>query len=159
LQIARTYRLSGSDCRVGGCSFITEAGVGELVTVDLTLVLENDAYYLVVDDHLPAGSEIIDFNLQTSQLGIPNLPPQAEFFDPSQPFSAGWGWWWFSSPQILPDRIAWSADFLPAGTYKLSYTLTLTQPGTYRVIPARAWQTYFPEVQGGAAGTLFTVLP
>jgi hypothetical protein len=62
-----------------------------------------------------------------------------------------------SEPRIYDDHITWSAEYLPAGTYELTYTLSLNQEGEYRVIPARAWQYYFPEVQGRGAGHIFKI--
>jgi uncharacterized protein YfaS (alpha-2-macroglobulin family) len=123
--------------------------------VRLTLALPNDAYYLIVEDYIPAGAEILDTNLQTSQLGFESEPPP--LFEAQDPFASGWGWWFFHRPQIYADRIAWTADYLPAGTYELTYTLMILHPGTYGVLPARAWQFYFPEVQGSSAGTTFEI--
>jgi uncharacterized protein YfaS (alpha-2-macroglobulin family) len=80
-------------------------------------------------------------------------------FDPRHPFASGWGWWYFQGPRIFSDHIAWSADFLPAGTYVLQYTLTALQPGEYRVLPASVRQVYFPDIQGSSAGTIFTITP
>jgi len=37
------------------------------------------------------------------------------------------------------------------------YTLVLIHPGEYQVLPARAWEFYFPEVQGNSAGSLFKI--
>ena len=122
----------------------------DLTTVRIALTLESDAYYLVVEDHIPAGAEILDINLKTSQQG-------AESVDVRTPFAGGWGWWYFADPQIYDDHIAWAADYIPAGTYELTYTLVLTHPGEYQVLPARAWEFYFPEVQGNSAGDLFVI--
>jgi hypothetical protein len=102
----------------------------------------------------------------TSQQGQ-DLPPEfapepvepTPLYDSRSPLAGGWGWWLFHGPQIYDDRIAWSADYLPAGTYELTYYLVLVQPGEYRVLPARAWETYFPEVQGQSTGTIFSVIP
>jgi uncharacterized protein YfaS (alpha-2-macroglobulin family) len=69
------------------------------------------------------------------------------------------GWWYFQGPRIYDDHVAWAADFLPAGTYELTYTLVLLQPGEYRVVPARAWEFYFPDVQGNSAGAVFEITP
>jgi hypothetical protein len=116
----------------------------------VALTLKNDAYYLVVEDYIPAGAEILNTNLKTSQqLGVE--------YNPRDPFEGGWGWWYFNDPQIYDERIAWSVDHLPAGTYELTYTLVLNQPGDYRVLPARAWEFYFPEVQGNGAGAVFNI--
>jgi uncharacterized protein YfaS (alpha-2-macroglobulin family) len=73
------------------------------------------------------------------------------------PFSNGWGWWMFNAPQVYDDHITWSADYLPAGTYELTYTLVLSHPGEYQVLPARAWMEYFPEVQATSAGDRFVI--
>jgi hypothetical protein len=134
---------------------ITSAQPGDLVTVRLTLALPNDAYYLIVEDYLPAGAEILDTNLQTSQLGFESEPPP--LFDVQDPWASGWGRWFFHQPQVYADRIAWAADYVPAGTYELTYTLVIVHPGQYGVLPARAWQFYFPEVQGSSAGTMFEI--
>lgn len=128
----------------------TPLAVGSMPTVKVTLTLENEAYYLVVEDYLPAGAEILDNSLKTSLLGAASL-------DVSRPFEHGWGWWYFNDPLVYNDHITWAADYLPAGTYELTYTLVLTHPGEYQVLPARAWEFYFPEVQGHSAGDLFKI--
>jgi hypothetical protein len=58
---------------------------------------------------------------------------------------------------MYDDHITWTAERLPAGTYELTYTLVLLQAGQYRVLPARAWQLYFPEVQANSAGSVFEI--
>lgn len=133
---------------------IRTASVGETVSARLTLIVPNDAYHVMVEDFIPAGSEILDLQLKTSAFGESLDTP---LYDPSDPYSNGWGWWNFHQPQIYSDRIAWSADYLPAGTYELFYTLTLLSPGEFRVLPAHAWELYFPEVQGSSAGTMFVI--
>jgi len=112
-----------------------------------------------VEDYIPAGSEILDTTLKTSALGEPTLlETQPEpLYDLSNPFAEGWGWWLFQPAQIYDDHIAWAASYLPAGTYQLTYTLTLLQQGEYRLLPARAYQFYFPDVQGSSAGEVFAI--
>ena len=68
-----------------------------------------------------------------------------------------WGWWYFNDPQVFDDRISWSVDWLPAGTYELTYQFVPVLPGEYRVMPARAYQNYFPEVQGNSTGDVFEI--
>jgi hypothetical protein len=128
------------------------------VTVRLTITLPNTAYYLIVQDYIPAGADILDSSLKTSQQGEQDQSVQAKF-DPSDPFAEGWGWWYFNRPQIYSSHILWNADYLPAGTYQLTYTLVPSLAGEYRVLPARAWQAYFPEVQGVSAGSVFAIIP
>jgi hypothetical protein len=163
VSIQRTYYPLNESCAGRDCAPIQGETAGELVQVRLALTLEQAAYYLLVEDYLPAGAEILDTSLKTSQQVVPEFeqpePEPAPLYSADDPFQDGWGWWLFSSPQVYDERIAWSADYLPAGSYELTYTLSLTQPGEYQVLPARAWQFYFPDVQGVGAGTIFNIQP
>jgi uncharacterized protein YfaS (alpha-2-macroglobulin family) len=85
-------------------------------------------------------------------------PSTVQIYDPRRPYEDGWGWWLFNPASIYDDHITWTANFLPAGTYELTYSLLLLQPGEYQVIPARAWQFYFPEVQANSAGETFEIV-
>jgi uncharacterized protein YfaS (alpha-2-macroglobulin family) len=104
IGITRAYYPSGEACPEGECQPVQDARAGDLVTVRLTLTLPETAYYLMVEDYLPAGAEILDTSLKTSQQGA---VPQ---YDPARPLDEGWGWWYFNRPQIYDDRIAWATD-------------------------------------------------
>ena len=112
----------------------------------------------MVEDFIPGGTEILNRALKTSQQGIDSTEIEVQF-DDDDPFANGWGWWLFHEPQIRDDSILFTADYLPAGTYILTYTLTPLQAGEYRVLPAHAWQSFFPEVQGTSAGAVFEIKP
>ncbi len=163
LEISRAYYPHSRTCPLKDCEPIQEAEMGDVVTARVTFVLPNDVYYLMVEDYLPAGTEILDLSLKTSQLGQDtdleweSEPQPQPLYDYRRPFDDGWGWWYFQGPQVYADHIAWSATYLPAGTYALTYDLVITHPGEFRVLPARAWEFYFPEVQGTSAGTVFEV--
>jgi len=132
--------------------------VGDLLLVRIALTLEHDTHHLILEDYIPAGAEILDTSLNTSQIGVNPCETEGEVcYSPAAPFAGGWGWWLFQDPMIYADHVAWAMDFIPAGTYELTYTLVLTHPGEYQVLPARAWQFYFPEVQGNSAGELFKI--
>jgi uncharacterized protein YfaS (alpha-2-macroglobulin family) len=149
MSISRVYGIFKEDADP---MFVQEGNVGDLIQVQLTLVLEHDARYLMVEDWIPAGSEILDTRLKTSQ------QDEAEF-QVATPYRNGWGWWYFNSPRVFDERIVWSASYLPAGTYQLIYTISLTHPGEYQVLPAHGWQVYFPETQAISAGEMFVVHP
>ena len=156
MSIERTYCLAERD----ECTALTsiQFAPDQLVTAQLTLTLPHDSYYVMVEDHIPAGMEILDRNLKTSQLGVDSTDIQVQF-DNDNPFRYGWGWWLFNEPQIRDDGILFTSDFLPTGTYTLTYTLVPVQAGEFRVLPAHAWQSFFPEVQGTSAGTVFEIKP
>jgi uncharacterized protein YfaS (alpha-2-macroglobulin family) len=102
------------------------------LTARLTLTLPNDSYYVMLEDYIPAGTEILNQVLKTSQQGEDGTDVQV-IYDTDDPFTRGWGWWYFNDPQIRDDRITWTADYLPAGTYEMAYTLIPTQAGEFRV--------------------------
>jgi uncharacterized protein YfaS (alpha-2-macroglobulin family) len=133
---------------------ITEARVGDLVQVRLTIITPNDLHYAVIEDPLPAGTEGVNPNLATSeQIGTrPGL-------DTSDPLRGGWGWWWFGNIEFRDEKVVLYSTYLPAGTYEYVYSIRAGLPGTYNVIPPTGYQFYMPEVFGRGAGSTFTVLP
>ena len=158
MRIDRVFCSTSS--RIRGCSPLSslQLGSNQPITAQLTLVLPHDSYYVMVEDFIPAGMEILNRNLKTSQLGVDETGVEVQF-DEKDPFAEGWGWWLFNEPQIRDDSLLYSADFLPAGTYVLTYTLIPLQAGEYRVLPAHAWESFFPEVQGTSAGAVFEIKP
>jgi uncharacterized protein YfaS (alpha-2-macroglobulin family) len=163
MRVERVYcesSLSGTPVQSKRCQHISTLalGVDSPITARLTLVLPQDSHYVMVEDFIPAGMEILNRSLKTSQLGIDPAQVEVEI-DHSDPFAEGWGWWLFNEPQIRDDGILFSANFLPAGTYTLTYTLIPLQAGEYHVLPAHAWESFFPEVQGTSAGAVFEIKP
>jgi uncharacterized protein YfaS (alpha-2-macroglobulin family) len=166
MRIERVYCASSlsevaqSNTRTEGCQSLSalELSSGQPVTAQLTLVLPHDAHFVLVEDFIPAGMEILNRGLKTSQQGIDSAEVEVQI-DDSDPFAEGWGWWLFHEPQIRDDGILFSADFLPAGTYVLTYTLIPLQAGEFHVMPAHAWESFFPEVQGTSAGAVFEIKP
>jgi hypothetical protein len=155
ISVSRVYYPAGVDLK--SATPIESTQVGDSLTARLTIVVPTDVYNFVVEDYIPAGTEILNTNLKTSQLGEFEEP--GPLYDPREPFSRGWGWWLFDPARIYDDRISWTASYLPAGTYDLTYTLVILLAGEYRILPAHAWMFYFPEVQGNNAGEIMEIKP
>jgi hypothetical protein len=156
LSVERRFVLSGQDCTKASCPPINGLKIGNLaqpVFVHLTLTVPTDMQYLVVDDFVPAGASVVDSSLKTTQRGQPVQ------YNPDDPFGAGWGWWYFGTPKVYRDHVSWAARSVPAGTYELTYQILPAQAGEFRVIPAHAYEYYFPEVEGSSAGSVFTIAP
>ncbi len=143
-----------------GCNSVStlQLASDKTITAQLTLVLPHDAHFVMVEDHIPAGMEILNRNLKTNEQANDTAKVETQF-DDKNPFANGWGWWLFRDPQIRDDSILFTADYLPAGTYVLTYTLVPLQAGEYRVLPAHAWESFFPEVQGTSAGAVLEIKP
>ena len=129
---------------------ITEAKVGDIINVKLTIIAPNDLHYVKVEDPIPAGTEAIDTNLQTTSV-VSEGPELTRERGP------GWGWWWFNHTELRDEKAVLFADFLPKGTYEFSYQIRAGLPGQYRVIPSHAEEMYFPEVFGRGDGGVFTI--
>jgi uncharacterized protein YfaS (alpha-2-macroglobulin family) len=157
MRIDRVYCASDS---TKGCSPLStlQLASNQTITAQLTLVLPHDAHFVMVEDYIPAGMEILNRNLKTSQQANDTTKVETQF-DDKDPFANGWGWWLFHDPQIRDESMLFTADTLPAGTYVLTYTLVPLQAGEYRVLPAHAWESFFPEVQGTSAGAVFEIKP
>jgi len=160
ISVQRAYYLSGEGCPgVDDCTPIDTISLGadgpsQMITVALTLTLSSDMINLMLADFIPSGTEILNQDFLTSQT-VQESP--IDIYHPRSPFEHGWGWWYFNQPQIYDDHILWTADYVPAGTYTLVYTLVPFQRGTFQVLPSRAWMYFYPEVQGTSAGSLFTI--
>ena len=129
---------------------VASAGVGDVISVTVTLIVPDDRYHLLVEVPIPAGTEPIDTSLATESdaYGPPELTPVDE------PFTQ----WTPTYTDIRDDKVALVATYLPAGTYQYTFQVRATVPGEYRVLPVFAQQMYFPDVWGRSAGQLFTVM-
>jgi hypothetical protein len=167
IAVSRRYTLASCvDTAEQRCPSVTQARVGELLRVELALVATRDLYYLRLEDMLPAGAEAVDSGLATTSIFAPapqleSLPPKFEDGPvPALGFPGPHWWWnWWSRSELRDERVVLFADTLGKGSYQYSYTLRLTQPGTFNVIPTVAQESYFPEVYGRGDGSLFEVLP
>jgi uncharacterized protein YfaS (alpha-2-macroglobulin family) len=153
--LERAYYNAGCDPEEQECEPITSITAGEMVRVELTVIVPNDLVYAIVEDHFPAGAEAVDPGLETSVSGEGGSIEQVS--DENQYRYGYWGWWYFNNIEYRDDRVVFLSDFLPAGTYQYSYTLQTTIPGEYQVLPAVAWQEFFPDVFGRSAGFIFTI--
>ncbi len=147
--VQRRYTLAS--CADGPkCPDVTSAKVGDELRVSLTLIAPSDLRYVQVEDALPAGAEAIDTGLATtSQLATGVTNRRAEV-------SRWYGWWWnwYVRAETRDDRVALFAPYLSRGTYEYSYTIRVTMPGRFNVIPTIANEQYFPEVFGRGDGAL-----
>jgi len=151
--VGRSYERA--DCQED-CEPISEARVGDVIRARLTIIAPHDLYYLIVEDPFPAGLEPIDVSLQTSS--VVGTQPEAERVDVQQPWWWDWwGWEWFTDSDLRDEKLVLFATSLPAGTYEYTYLLQVGLAGEYRVLPAAAYEMYFPEVMGRADGMVFTV--
>ncbi len=139
---------------------VTQAAIGDVIRVKLTIVAPTDLYYVTVEDPLPAGCEAVDVTLNTTSVVgeapmVQNLSAQEE---DAWTRWYGWGWWWFSHTEMRDEKVTLFSTYLPRGTYEYTYVMRASVPGTYHVMPAMAYEMYYPEVFGRSDGGQFVVL-
>ncbi|MCP4536321.1 MAG: hypothetical protein GY832_04170 [Chloroflexi bacterium] len=152
--VSRQYRMADCDPEEEQCRAITEAQVGDVIQVKLTIIAPNDLHYVVVEDPFPAGAEGVDQSLQTTS--VVGERPNLSRTDRNNPWG-GWGWWWFSHTEMRDEKTVLFATYLPRGTYEYTYLIRASLPGEYRAIPTHAYEMYFPEVFGRSDGGVFAI--
>jgi uncharacterized protein YfaS (alpha-2-macroglobulin family) len=140
-------------------TFVEQAQVGDLIQVRLTLNAPTDLYYVVVESPLPAGFEGVDVSLKTTSVAgaAPALVNQSIEEETGWYRRYGWGWWAFSHSEMRDEKVTLFATYLPRGTYEYTYLMRAGVAGEFRVMPAVAYQMYFPDVFGRSAGGVFIV--
>jgi alpha-2-macroglobulin len=129
---------------------VTQANQGDILVAQITIVLPQSSHYLLVEDMLPAGMEAIDTSLNTSRSYYGDLGMSSERY---------WWRWYFDHTELRDEKVALTAEYLPAGTYTYTYLVRASFPGTYNVIPTVAQEFYFPDVYGRGDGSQFVILP
>jgi len=105
------------------------AASGERVLVRLLVRAPRDLRFVMVEDPLPAGFEVLD---ETA----------------AGPFD------W---QERRDDRQVFFLSDVRQGAVSLTYVLQAVHPGRFTALPARASAMYLPEVSGRSAGHVFTV--
>ncbi len=155
--VSRQYRLVDCDSETEDedCPPISQAQVGDVIQVRLTLIAPNDLHYVVMEDPFPAGAEGVDQSLKTTS--VVGQQPKLTRTDRRNPWGGGWGWWWFSHTELRDEKAVLFATYLPRGTYEYTYLIRASLAGEYKAIPTHAYEMYFPEVFGRSDGGLFTI--
>lgn len=179
---------------------IQEAKVGDVVRGKITVIVPESYQHVAIEDMIPAGFEIVNFNLstedqslqdqgtiqdeyeydyygyhemgyipQTKNLGARLFDSIGSLFSKKEDKKTGFG---FGVSARVPermlrpsrveshdDRVFLYTEQLAPGVYEYEYYLRALVPGTFKYLPARAEELYFPEVFGRTNGGIFTVVP
>ena len=111
------------------------------------MVAESQRTHVALVDPVPAGLEIVNPTLATSQ-EAPATEDEAT--DDGSDETSWWGPW-FDHQNVRDDRAEAFAGYLGAGVYDYSYIAQATTPGRFVVPPTRAEEIYAPETFGRSA--------
>ncbi len=125
---------------------------GARVRVRLTMVAQARRYHVALVDNLPAGLEILNPALATTE-AIPADPnPNTSVVEMgSRSYGYNSWWWrqnWFEHQNFRDERAEAFTSLLWEGVYNYSYVTRATTPGQFVVPPAKAEEMYHPETFG-----------
>ena len=149
------------------------------------LVVTIPSYYqhIAVEDFIPAGFEIINFNLATEDQSLLQEESYDDFinYDYENPSSGTYGSSveefgsysdYGGKSKKLPigilhpthveshdDRVFAYVERVSPGVYEYEYFMRALVPGVFQQLPAKAEVLYFPEVFGRTSGEMITVTP
>jgi len=135
---------------------------GARVRVRLTMVAQARRYHVALVDQLPAGLEILNPSLATTEA----IPPDAGGGNTSvvevgsRSIGRNYYWWrmnWFEHQNFRDERAEAFSSLLWEGVYNYTYVTRATTPGQFVVPPAKAEEMYMPETFGRTGTDFVTV--
>ena len=124
---------------------------GQVVRASIALVVPEARYNVVLEDHVPAGFEPVNFNLADADRTLLDL------VRPEDDEGTGRPRFWYDHQEIWPDRVAVYIDYLPPGVYTFNYLARAATIGRYLTPGPRAEEMYAPENAGRGAGHIIVV--
>ncbi len=103
---------------------------GDLIEVTLTVTADGPHEYMMIEDPLPSGFEVVKEDRFYGQGGGRRR----------------WNYW-YSRVEARDDRVCVASTSFN-GTQTVTYTLRAETPGEFHVLPARAFNMYVPEIAG-----------
>ena len=125
---------------------------GARVRIRLTMVAQARRYHVALVDPLPAGLEILNPELATTEAIPADSQPNTSVVEMgSRSYGYNSWWWrqnWFEHQNFRDERAEAFCSLLWEGVYNYSYVTRATTPGQFVVPPAKAEEMYHPETFG-----------
>ncbi|MCI0495470.1 hypothetical protein L0Z72_10730 [candidate division KSB1 bacterium] len=112
---------------------------GSVIKVTLTVASHMERNYVVIDDPLPAGFEVINTRLKT-------VSEAYNIYKPLQLDDEYWGG--FNFYELRDNKVLVFADNLSAGVHSFVYLCQALSSGDFSMPPTKAEEMYTPEVFG-----------
>ncbi len=125
---------------------------GARVRVRLTMVAQARRYHVALVDNLPAGLEILNPALATTEAIPADAGGNTGVVEVGgRSIGRNYYWWrqyWFEHQNFRDERAEAFASLLWEGVYNYTYVARATTPGQFVVPPAKAEEMYHPETFG-----------
>ncbi len=135
---------------------------GDVVRVDLYLMIPANRNFVVLNDPVPGGLEPVNQNLATSATlsNVNPKPGEGSYYhqikDWVEYFSTRYS---FYFEEMRHDVVRYYSDFLPRGNYHLSYTAQVVADGEFTAPPAFAEEMYNPDIYARGEGSKLNIPP
>ncbi|MFQ5834570.1 MAG: Ig-like domain-containing protein [bacterium] len=113
--------------------------LGDLVVVNLKVVISQARHFVVVDDPLPAGFAPVNLSFETESREVARQIQEKK--------TQSW-WQGFRHMEMYNEKVLLFADYLRPGIHTHTYLVRATTPGTYGLPGTEAEEMYTPEVFG-----------
>jgi len=134
---------------------IREAKVGEVLRGHLQIVVPKSRNFVMIEDYIPAGMEIVNLDLATEQKSLileeeytKDREYWQEHFDRS---------FYPDFKEMHDDRVFLYKEHLNPGVYKFDYYVRVLIKGKFSHLPAITSEMYFPENFGRTDGRYFEI--
>ncbi|OIO48437.1 MAG: hypothetical protein AUJ34_03115 [Parcubacteria group bacterium CG1_02_41_12] len=137
---------------------LNEVTAGDVLRGELKIIVPNNRNFVAIEDFIPAGVELVNFNLATTDKSLKD-----EYTDTSS-------YGWYYSPgtknrtlrpdveELRDDRLYLFSERLSPGQYTYTYFVRALVPGTFHHLPAVVSEMYFPENFARTRGEWFEVM-
>ncbi len=129
-----------------GDTLVKTFEAGKTYKITLKVSTTQERHFVVVDDPLPAGFEVINTAFATESQEQMRQMGRTQEYSGDDP----WGSWWgrFDHTEIYDDRVLLFADVLANGNHEYSYFVRAITAGTFVLPQTKAEEMYAPEVFG-----------
>jgi len=135
---------------------IKEAKVGDVLRGHIKLLVPAQRNFVSVEDFIPAGTELVNFNLATED--------QSLIAEDGNNNRDNYWWDYYNDGKLHPDMVEYRNDRLflfteglSEGEYEYDYYVRVLVPGKFHHLPAVASEMYFPENFGRTRGDYFEI--
>jgi len=125
---------------------LKEAVPGEVLRVHLEITVPKSRRFVIVEDYIPAGMEIVNLDLATEQK---SLRLQEKELTGRELF--------LQHKELYDDRAFLFTENIGPGVYEFDYFVRALTKGKFTHLPARVYEMYFPETFGRTNGGYFTI--
>lgn len=140
ISVTRQYQPVSADRTSEGWS------VGDLIRVHLSVEAADDAWYVIINDPLPAGCEALNERLNTTSHVAGE---EADIYR--------WYTYGYNRKDVYDERVTLFVTRLTAGRHEYDYLMRATTPGEFSVLPAEVSLMYDPDTWARSASLRCTI--